>query len=102
MNIIPRASQNTDAITLPADRCVFLRFGFGRSVHSADCRLYFMYLTKSKSSYFDEEVKAYKSLECYKYYKSKYDREMYVKSFGRVRLIMGIVQRELRGDLVSS
>jgi hypothetical protein len=63
MNIIPCASQNTDAITLPADRCVFLRFGFGssRSVHLADCRLYFMYFTKSKSPYFDEEVKAYRA-----------------------------------------
>jgi hypothetical protein len=60
-----------------------------------------IYFTKIKSPYSDEEGKAYKSLESYKYYESKYVREMYVKSSDRVRLIMGIVQRELRGDLVS-
>jgi hypothetical protein len=60
-----------------------------------------MYFTKSRSPYSDEEIKAYKSLESYKYYESKYVREMYVKSFDRVKLIMGIVQRALRGDLVS-
>jgi hypothetical protein len=31
-----------------------------------------MYLTNSRRPYFDDEVKAYKSLESYKYYESKY------------------------------
>ena len=40
MNKIARASQNTEAKTLPADVCVFARFGWllPTAVHSADCR----------------------------------------------------------------
>jgi hypothetical protein len=46
------------------------------------------------SPYSDEESKSlYKSLESYKCYESKYVREMYVKSFDGVKLIMVIVQQ---------
>lgn len=40
MNIIPCASQNADTIILPADCCVFGRFGrlSPAACHSADCR----------------------------------------------------------------
>ena len=40
MNKIPCASQNTEAKTLPADVCIFGRFGrlSPGTVHSADCR----------------------------------------------------------------
>jgi hypothetical protein len=47
----------------------------------------------SKTPYSDEKVRAYKSLESYKYYESKYVREMYVKSCHEVKLIMSIVHR---------
>jgi hypothetical protein len=60
-----------------------------------------MYFLERKSPYTNEQIKAYKSLESYKYFKSGFVYELFVRTFDDVKLLIATVKRSYHGNTVN-